>query len=370
MTKLLVGKNDLATVKPKLLEEWDYEENDKLGVYPDKVLSGSVEEVWWKCSKGHRWKARISHRSNGVGCPICSNRKILVGYNDLASQKPELAQEWDYEKNGDLLPTQVVCGSFKKVWWVCSKGHEWQATVNDRNKGKGCPYCSGRLAIKGKNDLAMTHPELAQEWNHEKNGNLLPTDVVAGSGKIVWWRCREGHEWRAIIRNRLRGEGCPICSNHQVIVGYNDLQTTHPKLVEEWNYGKNGILSPTMFPHGSEEKVWWKCKNCGHEWLAAIVNRTHGRGCPKCAHAKIGKHNAKLRLIKGVNDLGTLYPVLCLEWLYEKNKGITPFDVLPGSGKKVWWRCSVCGHEWQTRIEHRTNGSGCPNCVRLKRKKK
>ena len=197
----------------------------------------------------------------------------------------------------------------------------------------------------------------------------MPNQVFAGSGKIVWWKCKNGHEWQSVIYNRVRGYGCPICEKPRVLIIHNDLQTNFPELVREWNYDKNGGLLPTMFTRSSREKVWWKCSKCGHEWLAVIQNRVFfGQGCPKCAHVKINEYNAKLRLIKGVNDLGTLYPELCLEWLYEKNNNITPFDFLPGSGKRVWWKCHICGHEWQTRIQHRTAGHGCPNCMAMKLK--
>lgn len=33
--------------------------------------------------------------------------KLQVGINDLATVNPELAKDWDYEKNGDLKPTDV-----------------------------------------------------------------------------------------------------------------------------------------------------------------------------------------------------------------------------------------------------------------------
>ncbi|MCH5314701.1 MAG: zinc-ribbon domain-containing protein, partial [Eubacterium sp.] len=99
----------------------------------------------------------------------------------------------------------------KKVWWKCCKGHEWQATISDRNNGRGCPYCSGKKSLKGYNDLQTVNPTLANEWNYEKNNGLTPVDVTPGSNKKVWWKCQRGHEWQAIICNRNRGNSCPVC---------------------------------------------------------------------------------------------------------------------------------------------------------------
>ena len=105
--------------------------------------------------------------------------------------------------------------SHKNVWWKCSKGHEWEATISNRNKGKGCPYCSGRYAIKGESDLQTVNPTLAKEWNYNKNDNLTPSDVMPNSHKNVWWICSKGHEWQAAIDSRSRGNGCPICAKEK-----------------------------------------------------------------------------------------------------------------------------------------------------------
>ena len=125
----------------------------------------------------------------------------------------ELMAEWNWEKNTELAfdPKTLTLGSHTKAWWKCSKGHEWQAVIKDRNSGKGCPYCSGRYAVKGENDLQTVNPTLAKEWNYEKNNGLTPMDVLPNSGKNVWWKCSEGHEWQARIADRNKGRGCPIC---------------------------------------------------------------------------------------------------------------------------------------------------------------
>ena len=56
------------------------------------------------------------------------------------SDNAQLMEEWNWEKNADISPSQLTIGSGQKVWWKCSKGHEWQAVINSRNNGTGCPY--------------------------------------------------------------------------------------------------------------------------------------------------------------------------------------------------------------------------------------
>ncbi|MBR2056827.1 MAG: zinc-ribbon domain-containing protein, partial [Clostridia bacterium] len=135
--------NDLATIYPQLVLEWNYNKNSLL---PHEIFPYSNKKVWWKCEKGHEWEDTPNHRvSRRNGCPYCSNHKLLEGYNDLTTTHPKLVDEWDYDKNGDLYPTKITFGSNKKIWWKCARGHEWQATVNSRSSGNNCPYCKKEM---------------------------------------------------------------------------------------------------------------------------------------------------------------------------------------------------------------------------------
>ncbi|MBR2933922.1 MAG: zinc-ribbon domain-containing protein, partial [Clostridia bacterium] len=280
---------------PTLMAEWNWEKNNELGLNPKTLTLGSNKKAWWKCSKGHEWQATINNRNNSRGCPVCSGQKVLVGYNDLETINPALANEWNYEKNLGLRPENFMPNSNKKVWWKCSKEHEWQATIADRNNGHGCPYCKGKKVLKGYNDLVTINHKLAKEWNYEKNGVLKPEDFTIGSDMKVWWICNKGHEWQAKISNRNKGRNCPYCSGKKVLKGYNDLATINPTLANEWNYEKNGDLTPEDFTANSGRNVWWKCDK-GHEWQANIASRNAGRDCPICSNKKV---------LIGYNDLAT-----------------------------------------------------------------
>ena len=274
---IIKGVNDLATTNPDLAKEWDYNKNT---ISPTEISAGSGKKVWWKCKNNHGWQAPVYNRAiKDNKCPVCSNRLILKGFNDLATTNPELAKEWNYDKN-ILKPTKISAGSNKKVWWKCPKNHEWEAIVNSRVRGRGCPYCSGLLVTKGVSDLATTNPELLPEWNFVKN-TINPSEVSAYSDKKVWWKCSENHEWEATIHNRSRGAGCPVCSNRLIIKGINDLATTNPELLPEWDYEKNTI-KPSEVSSGSGKEVCWRCQ-FGHEWKTEIYKRTEGAGCPVCA---------------------------------------------------------------------------------------
>ena len=175
--------------------------------------------------------------------------------NSLLEIKPELAKEWHPTKNGKLTPDEVTTGSHKKVWWLGSCGHEWETAVKDRVQGRGCPICAGKRIVAGVNDLQTLYPSIAKSWHPTKNGDLLPSIISPGSGKKIWWICKNGHEWQAPVARRVKGVGCPVCSNKKVLQGYNDLATTEPDLSLQWNYEKNNGLTPQMITRGSSKKV-------------------------------------------------------------------------------------------------------------------
>ncbi len=210
----------MLTVNLIVAKECNYEKNGNLK--PENFTANSNKKVWCKCSEGHEWLATIANRNDGYGCPYCSGRHAVIGENDLRTVNPTLTKEWNYEKNGNLKPENFTEKSGQKVWWKCSKGHEWQARIADRNRGRGCPYCSGRYAVKGENDLQTVNPILAKEWNHEKNNGLAPADVMSNSGQKVWWKCSKGHEWQATIYHRNKGTGCPYCSGAKILKGNSD----------------------------------------------------------------------------------------------------------------------------------------------------
>lgn len=345
-------KESFITTHPELLNEWDYEKNNALGYKPEDFSPGSGKKVWWKCARGHSWSAVLGERANrNRGCPYCSGNKVLAGFNDFATKHPTLLSEWHPTRN-TIGPSEISPSSGKKVWWRCTKGHEWDDTVAHRAAGRNCPICSGRRVLIGYNDLEFTNPEIASEWNYDRN-SLTPAQVTFGSNAKVWWKCRYGHEWETTVALRTsQNTGCPYCSGHKVQSGYNDLATTDPELVAEWHPSKNAV-TPTSVSRGTNQIVWWKCVN-GHEWKSSISNRAcSGTGCPICS----GK-----QALAGYNDFAFLYPSLAEEWHPTKNNGLLPSAVTKGSNKKVWW-LGKCGHEWQNTIDHRVNrGDICPIC--------
>jgi len=507
--KTLEGDNDFKTwcllnQQEQLLKEWNYEKND---IQPFQISPHNNKKVWWKCSLGHEWFSSIGSRTSKVrpsGCPYCSNppKRILIGFNDFEAwcyknDKQYLLNEWHTEKNKEFSPKEITYGCGKRVWWKCSRGHEWRVSPSNRIQGTGCPICSRtqtsfpeqaiafylsksfkilqRHKIKGfeldvfledynvgieydgkffhtenkigrekeknafykeqgfrlirvketkekvgiegdtvyyvpvksnylddsfnnmlcnlftllkkitgvnpisnidivrdeldvrkqyaseikKNSFSSIFPELVSEWDVEKNNGMTPDNFSAYSKTKVWWKCGKGHSWKTAIADRFR-LGCPFCAGQRTLVGVNDLKSwcnkNMPQLLSEWNYDKNEIF-PSEVSKTSNKKVWWKCSE-GHEWEAVIANRVHGTRCPYCFTG-----NNSLKYKKSFSEWcrENGQEQFITEWNYDKNGLITPDNVSKASHKKVWWKCSK-GHEWEAQIKSRTYRHGCPYC--------
>jgi len=220
------------------------------------------------------------------------------------------------------------------------------------------------------NSLADMRPDVMAKWNYGKNGTLTPNMFSVSSNEIVWWKCPDcAKEWKTSINCMTRPGtyGCPECSKVQQGKTFTKLRVRQrgalaekmPELAKEWHPTKNGDLTPYDVTAGRFKPVWWKCNKCGYEWQSSPNNRKKGVGCPCCA-GRVPQ--------KGVNDLKTKYPDITKDWDYEKNYPLAPENFLPGSGKTVWWKCSICGKSWQARIVCRVNKSKQPGCRSCKAK--
>jgi hypothetical protein len=342
----------MAELSKILVEQWHPTAN--VDLLPANFTASSGKKVHWLCKLGHEWQSRIADRTKGQGCPTCTGRRILPGFNDLRTKYPEIADEWHPTKNHLNILTVAVFSN-KKAWWLGKCGHEWETVVSHRTKhGTGCSYCSGKYTLKGFNDLVTTHPEMASQWDEDKNGALLVTNITAGSNKRVWWKDEFGHSWIACPATRTnQQQGCPVCSNQKIVSGINDLATTHPLLLSKWHPSKNTLIQPDSVSAGSNKIVWWKDKY-GHEWKSPIVAQIKG-GCAICANKKV---------LEGFNDLQTIRPEIAAEWHPTRNLPLLPNQVTSGTDFYAWWRC-IEEHEWQAYVYNRTSKNKptvCPEC--------
>ena len=134
------------------------------------------------------------------------------------------------------------------------------------------------------------------------------------------------------------------------------LRAVAPDVAADWHPHKNGSLTAWNVVPGSAHSVWWKCQTCGYEWRTKVENRTRRkRGCAACGN----------KIVTATNSLAARNPKLAAEWHPTKNGSLTARSVVPGSDKRVWWRCSLSPwHEWATPVHKRAGKrrGGCPFC--------
>ncbi|MCR4865839.1 MAG: hypothetical protein K5921_02815 [Lachnospiraceae bacterium] len=282
-------------------------------------------------------------------------------HNTLSIEYPEIALEWDYEKNSPMTPLDVTSFSNKKVWWKCNKkGHSYQRSIYSQvSNGNNCPICNGKLYVRGLNDIKTLFPDIADEWDYGANCDSHPEDYSYISRIEKFWICSScGTKWKSQIKSRcVRGSGCPKCASKKRWEKRSmnmNLGITDSNLLLEWDYEHNE-KGPECYTPQSNKTVYWICSECGYHYMAKICNRSNGRKCPCCQRRKV---------VQGINDLATTHPQLAKEWDYEKNFPLTPQQVLYGTRRKVFWKCSQ-GHSYKSSINHRSSlgrETNCPIC--------
>jgi hypothetical protein len=355
--------NRLDILEKQIAKQWHPKKNGKYK--PREFSVSSTKKVWWKCPKGpdHEWQAPIDSRTKygKYGCPFCVNKKVSVT-NSLEKLYPNIAKQWHPKKNGKLLPSLVTYSNGKSVWWKCPKGpdHEWQTSPFNRTRTKhaACPFCTNSL-VSVTNSLEKLYPKIAKEWHPKKNKNIKPSQITYGSNSKVWWKCPKGsdHEWEAQVYERTKGKtGCPYCAGQKVSVT-NNLEIKNPDIAKQWHPIKNGDLKPRNVIAGGHKMIWFICPNGpDHEWKADLSSRVkNNRGCPFCSGSMVSK----------TNSLKTISPNIAKEWHPTKNGKLKPEDVVNGTHRKAWWKCSnFPSHIWEASIGSRSNnGRGCPYCT-------
>lgn len=277
------------------------------------IAKGADRTVWWRCvnhldNPKHVYPARVYNKTNAkhpTKCPICSGRLTVAGINDVATTHPEVAELF-VDKTA---PTTVTAQSNKKFQFHCGNpDHDpWTAPVSRLTRqGSRCPQCSGRVAVKSTDCLAITHPELARQLADPALGFTLK----AGSNKKVTWICpvNSNHRWEAEPTGRIRqGSNCPYCSGRQATPGVNDLATTHPYLADQLVNRHQAITLKA----GSDKKVLWQCPaHPQHTWRATVSNRVNKHtGCAIC-HAD-GVSSAEAEIVTVIKKLcGDTTPIL------------------------------------------------------------
>lgn len=414
-------EKSLASEYPELVNEWDYDINGD--IKPSDVHPKGRRYVWWKCKEGHpSYPAKIASRANGTGCPYCKGAGVCFE-RSLMGKRPDLVTMWDKVKNSPLTPKDVLAGSNNRYYWICNKGHSFDSPIKQmtRKRSKtGCPYCRG-LKVDDTNSLATHYPQIANEWVAcIENKNITAKDIPPGSNKVVLWRCKKGHEWKANPKQRTTGgTGCPRCnkikkvSKQSYVLFYYLRKSFDDVEIEKTLQGTRMILDvyiPSInfvieydggFYHKDSKRDIKKDSMLLEKMPAAKLIRIREPECPtynspnsnaffyvlnnhtmkafqKCLENVFIDHFQKrpdinlerddmeilelMNRFECENSLANFKPEILKEWDYDKNGNLKPEYFKVASKEKLNWICKK-GHCWPAVIASRTKGgNNCPDC--------
>jgi len=407
---------------PELVKEWHPTKNGNFT--PEDFTHASNKRAWWLCPNNHSYDSIIANRTtNKSGCPYCAGQKASEE-NNLQALFPEIAKEWHPTKNNELTPKQVTYGSKKKVWWLCPKGHSYEATMNHRTSAQksGCPYCSNqssepeirilselkwffeevnsRYRVDGVEiDIFLPNINLAIEydgsyWHKDKEDSDIKKNMFLLSRDIDLIRVREQplnplSENDVIVSNRSL-EKKELDKIFKKIYTFADNNTkekitsyfARPSFVNDELFKEYRSYFPSPFPenslietHPKLSEEWDYEKNFplrpenfssgGHNKVWWLCPKGHSYS--SYVYSRTDKNQKRGcpfctgQKVSKDNNLLIMFPEVAKEWHPTKNKELTPKEFTSGSKKKVWWLCPK-GHSYNSVINSRTTRKSPTGC--------
>ena len=340
------GETDLKTCYPDLAKEWHPTKNE---LAPDEVMPGTHKRAWWICELGHEWSAEIKSRTTGVGCPYCAGKKVLSGFNDLATINPQLAKEWHPTKNERLKPSDVTFSSGKKVWWICQNKHEFLSSIDSRNRGQGCPQC--QKAFKTSFPEQAIFYYVKKEFPDAINSyrglseRSMELDIYIPSIKVGIEY--DGKLYHSKDANRLRdAKKYELCKSEGIcLIRIEEIKRHVPFITCD---------RKIEIPDASDKHL-----------NIAINSLCYYLGRIVVPDVRRDRNEILEQLGKRRVSLATEFHEISAEWDYEKNMPLVPENFAPHANERVFWICSKCGNSWKAAIGDRTGDdkNGCPNCA-------
>jgi hypothetical protein len=345
--------NRLSMLFPEIAKQWHPTKNGDRK--PSDYTSQSNKKVWWMCDIcGYSWEASPNKRvGSGRGCPNCAG-KIITKENCLATNYPELVQEWDFEMNYPFTPDDFMCQSRKIAGWKCKRGHRYPMRIGHRVDGHGCPRCFGGSSCLQRFvywELEVFYKDIL--YRHKIDG--LECDVFIPSENIAIEM--DGYRWHKdnckhddIKASKLKELGITLVSIRE-----NGLSRGSEKTIF---YSKSSRLFDI-----TKELFTLLSKITGNNDLGGYVNNEFSLN-----RAKYYTEIAGLKNIPKEKQLLFVNPQLASQWDYEKNI-LTPADVTVYSHDKYYWICEQGHSSFLAEVSNRNKGQGCPKCWAVRRKK-
>jgi very-short-patch-repair endonuclease len=261
-----------------LMEEWDWEKNNQLKLYPDCITYGSEKKAWWICSNNHEWYARIGSRSQGCGCPECNKER-----RSSAAERKVYYYMKKYFDNSIWTYKDETLGAKELDIYIPEldiaieyDGEDWHQDIQkDLEKDKLCDHLHIKL-------IRIRQPKCPKYESTCKFLYLQDKTDTTLANVIRMLLIDFGVRDPQVDLNADMGEIESLTEHLKH--GVNSFESKFPDIAKEWHPTKNGKLKPNNITAYSNKKVWWKCSKCGNEWMAVCSDRALGHGCKECSY--------------------------------------------------------------------------------------
>ena len=324
----------------------------------------------WKCMKCNgEYECSVVKRHQ-EGCPYCSDKQMLKGYNTLQETHPYLEKFWDksndksiseyWHKSFDVLNWKCPCCN---IQFQCSPVEMISRTNLENSNFETCPKNCDWNKLVFNNDIFHNSPRrLRKEWSKKNN---IPVHLALShiDTKKYWWNCSicQGEYLCSIPIRREVIDSCPYCNDEQPLKGYNTISDIHPELTSYWSSKNTQKIDEITLSEAKNKKYIWLCDCCNLEFneklsivldkFSNINNRELKKICPYC--------NKKIP--KPEESLGYKKPFLKSEWLENINGDI--YNVFSNSNDIIEWICRKCHRNFKAKISNRAEDDKCcPYC--------
>lgn len=272
-------------INNELIGEWNFEKNNELGFYPDKLTLGSNKKVWWICNFGHEWDATISSRYyERCGCPICAKEfkvssQEMKLYYYIKKYFSDAISGFSDKANGLCeLDVYIPCLNVGVEY----DGDKWHQNIDKDYKKDAVCKNMGITLFRIREPKC---PIYESNCTFVNLNNLSQHELENAIGDILRYL---GVNNSDIDFDRDLSE---IESLTFHIRKDNSLAELYPDIAAEWHQTKNGTLRPESVSYSSDKRAWWKCLRCGYEWATMVSTRTRSDkcGCPRCGREKTRK---------------------------------------------------------------------------------
>ncbi len=420
------------------------EEGNKHDIHD--ISYSSHTKMLWRCSKGHEWYVSVGSRtSNLTNCKFCARMKNTIDFYTWCQNNGEIGKQFEEQYTGidaegnkhDI--NDISYGSNVELWWRCSKGHKWIASIVSRTSQETkCPHCTANKTSFPEQFIYWAFKQIyPQAISRGKHGGYEYDIAIPEIHTCIEYSPTHWHKYK-FDKDQAKAEHCKahnvnfiyimedsyneyeetwtknfICFhmprkfekqacikladyllnlfNHSIseininLVEKNALEYSkgkveyeksiaylYPDLAKEWH--PTNQIQPDEITKGSGKEIYWKCPNCGYgsngEWQTTVANRTiNNTGCPCCGYNYTdGKcHKPAIQKASKNNNLKKDLPELAKEWHPTLNNPIQPDEITKSSHKVIYWICPNCAYgsngEWKATANTRVNcKTRCPCC--------